>query len=108
MSHFKNAAVPLLYSAVVLIGGVVGYLTAQSLVSLIAAFVFGLPLLGASFATWRGIKSGYYTALGLTIALTLFFHYRFVVTQTFMPAGMMAIVSVLAIIGMIIWRPKKG
>lgn len=106
MTNLRAAAVPLLYSLVVLVGGVVGYLQAQSMISLIAAFVFGLPLIGASFAVWRGLKSGYYTALGLTVILTIFFHYRFVETQKFMPSGMMAMISILALIGMAVWRPK--
>ncbi len=105
MNRFKAGLVPLIYGVLVLVGGVIGYQKVQSLPSLISGLVFGIALLTAAFGTWRGFISAHYTAIALTIVLTLFFHYRFVVTQTFMPAGMMAIVSILALIGMFIWRP---
>ncbi len=108
MRNFKSALIPLVYGALVLTGGVVGYLKAQSLISLICGLFFGLGLIGASLTVMRGIISGHWTAIGLTIVLTLFFHYRFATTQVFMPAGMMAIISVLALIGMFIYRPVRA
>ena len=107
MSNFKSALVPLIYGTIVLIGGVAGYLQAQSLISLFSGLFFGLGLIGAALTVMRGYTSAHFTAIGLTILLTLFFHYRFAMTQVFMPAGMMAIVSVLALIGMFVYRPAK-
>ncbi len=107
MYNFKAALVPMLYAIIVIIGGVMGYLKAQSLISLVMGLSFGIPIFGASLTVLRNKMSGYYTAVALIVVLTLFFHYRFVQTQVFMPSGLMAIVSIVTLLTMFFYPAKR-
>lgn len=88
----------LLFGLLVLGGGIIGYATAGSMVSLIAGSVFGFMLLASGLAVSRGKKSGFVVAPLLTLILTAFFAYRFVQSGEFMPSGMMALLSAAALI----------
>lgn len=104
--NLRAALVPIAYGAIVIGGGLTGYLKAQSLISLIMGLAFGIPIIAAGFTIMRGYLSGFYTSAALIGVLTLFFHYKFVTTQTFMPSGMMAVISILTLLAMFFWRPK--
>lgn len=91
------ATATLIYALLVLTGGVMGYVQAKSVASLISGLVFGIALLGCGWFLWQGsITSGYVAGL-LTIFLLLFFGYRFLSTNQFMPGGLMLILSFLAL-----------
>ncbi len=82
-----------LLAIIVLIGGVVGFIMARSLASLIAGIGFGILLLIGGIGTLRGKKS--FAILSVLCALILdgFFTYRFFLSFSFMPSGMMALLS---------------
>jgi uncharacterized membrane protein (UPF0136 family) len=89
----------LFYALLVAIGGVIGYLKVKSQMSLISGGVSGVLLAGAF---WLGLQSpatGLIMAGAIAIALTLVFAMRFRSTQKFMPAGLLAIVSLVATLG---------
>lgn len=90
--------VALIYGLLVLLGGIMGYVQAQSLPSLISGLVFGVALLVASWGLWQGSGAAGYWAVGLTLLLALFFGYRFFSTGKWMPAGGMLMLSLAALI----------
>lgn len=88
-----NSTILFLYALLILTGGVFGYVKAQSLASLIMGTASSVLLLICAFASYRHSILGYFLGIALSSLLTLFFLYRYIGTQKFMPAGLMAIVS---------------
>ena len=89
----------LVYAVLVLVGGVFGYVKAASRPSLIGGAAGGLCLLVAAWGLARHQPWGLPVALALTLALLVFFALRFVRTRAFMPGGLMAVLSLLALLG---------
>lgn len=85
-----------IYSLIVVIGGVIGYQQAQSEASLYMGLTFGLLLCLCELFMISGKKAAYVVALILMCILALFFGYRFALTQKFMPAGMMLLITCLS------------
>jgi uncharacterized membrane protein (UPF0136 family) len=81
------------YIVLLIIGGLIGYLKAKSKVSLImsAAFAAALSLCAA------GIVFQYYMADILLALLIVVFAIRVVKTKKFMPAGLMLVITILAL-----------
>ncbi len=93
------ALIVLLYAVLVIAGGVLGFVKAGSRPSLIGGLVGGLGLLAAAWGIGRHQAWGLPGALVLTLALLVFFAVRYVRTRAFMPGGLMAILSLFALIG---------
>lgn len=85
----------LLYAVLVIAGGILGYVKAQSKPSLISGLISGIALLITWFITWQSYRTGMTLATCLTIALLIVFAIRFWKTNKFMPAGLMAILSLV-------------
>ena len=85
------------YGVLVLIGGLMGYFKAYSLASLISGLIFGISLIVSGIAMLKKKVWGQYLALGLSILLTLFFGYRFIITKnfSFFPGGLFTLVSLI-------------
>jgi uncharacterized membrane protein (UPF0136 family) len=84
----------LLYAVLVLAGGVMGYVKARSKPSLISGLISGAALLIAwGITLGNSYNAGIGLATCLAIALLIVFGLRFRKTNKFMPAGLMAIVS---------------
>lgn len=88
-----KASIMTAYGALLIIGGFIGHLKAQSLSSLVMGTICGLLAMGAGWALLKNYVYSKVCAIGLSSLLTLFFCYRFYSTLKFMPAGLMAIVS---------------
>lgn len=101
-----SAWIVLIYSLLILIGGMIGYSQAHSLPSLISGSIFGFLLLLCSIGMFKKSVLAYTLSLALSAMLTLFFFYRFIITMKLMPAGMMAIIS-LSTITFILWNRKR-
>ena len=99
--------VVLVYGMLILVGGIIGYVKAQS----IASLVMGGGCAAVAMASGWGIltqhAAGRISALALSIVLLAFFGYRFMNSGNFMPAGFMALLSVL-VIGMLAIGHKKS
>ena len=82
-----------IYIILLVIGGLIGFLKAKSQVSLVmsVAFAAALSLCAA------GIIFQYYVADILLAALMVVFAMRLTKTRKFMPAGMMLIVTLVAL-----------
>lgn len=82
-----------IYALLLLIGGIIGFISAQSLPSLLMG---GLSALLAGICAW-GIHTGKpFGKTGIIILSSLllgFFGYRFALTAKFMPGGLMALLS---------------
>lgn len=92
----QNASLLLLgYAALLVAGGWIGFLKAQSRPSLIAGHVSGVVILIAMFLIFseRGTKAGCMLATATSLALAIFFGKRFAKSRKFMPGGLMAVVS---------------
>lgn len=92
-----NALVIFAYALVVVTGGIIGYTTVGSLPSLVMGLSFGLLLLASGWAMLKKSTLAHFSAVTLSAILALFFLYRFIITWKIMPAGMMAIISLLVL-----------
>ncbi len=90
-----------IYAALVMLGGIFGFLKAKSLPSLIMGEIGGLALISAGYALGGGLAWGFPLALVLSAGLLVFFSLRYFRTRAFMPGGLMAILSLLTLIGVL-------
>jgi len=97
----------ILFGILTIAGGVIGYVKAGSMPSIIAGTITGLLLLLAAFLfpDYRLVS----LALGLVVSLLLAGQFipKFIRTGKVMPAGMMSILSVIGIIMAILAWVKK-
>ncbi|KAM3097783.1 TMEM14 family protein [Phormidesmis sp. 146-12] len=87
------------YGILVAIGGIIGYVNSRSKVSLISGLASGGVLAIACYLCWRDLLLGFGLASLVALLLLGVFAVRFSKTRTFMPAGLMAILSFLATVG---------
>ena len=89
------------YAALVMLGGIFGFLKAKSLPSLIMGEIGGLALIAAGYALGHALAWGLPLALVLSAGLLVFFSLRYLRTRAFMPGGLMAILSLLTLVGVL-------
>lgn len=97
----------LAYSVLMFAGGLMGYLKAGSKPSLIAGVVSSVLLACAFYIGQSNLVTGLWIAAGLAAVLSIVFLLRFLKTKSFMPAGMMLVVSVIAG-GYFAWTAAMG
>ena len=99
--HALAASVILAYAAILIVGGFVGRRVSGSRVSLTAGLASAALLAIAFRLSIIRPLAGYLMAAAVSLALTVMFSLRFRKTKKFMPAGMMLVVSgiALAILG---------
>lgn len=86
------------YALIVGIGGVFGYMKAKSTKSLLAGLISGLILLIAWFLATKTPTLGLGLATLMAAVLLVVFITRFIRTRKFMPAGMMMLLNLLAMV----------
>jgi uncharacterized membrane protein (UPF0136 family) len=96
MSWLK--AVLVLYSLLNIIGGVAGYISKQSVPSLISGTVAGVILLGATAYSSTNPRVGYIIAAVVTIGDLGFFAPKLMKGGGLWPAGVMVAASVVVLI----------
>jgi len=84
------------YGALVLLGGLMGYLKAKSRPSLIMGGAFGVALTAVGVAGTLDWKLAPVIAWALAAPLLVFFAIRFARKKKFMPAGLIAALSLVA------------
>jgi len=97
----------IVFGALTIAGGVVGYVKAGSVASIIAGSVTGILLLVAPFLLPEHRAIGLATALVVSLLLAAQFVPKFIRTGRVMPAGMMSILSVIGVIAAIVAWIKK-
>lgn len=92
------------YAVLVGCSGFAGYLKAKSLPSLVMGSLSFLALLAAAYGMGEGKAWGLPLALVLALFLLVFFSLRYAKSRprTFMPGGLTAILSLLALAGILL------
>jgi uncharacterized membrane protein (UPF0136 family) len=97
----------IVFGALTIVGGIIGYVKAGSAPSIIAGSITGILLLVAAFILPEHRVAGLLTALVVSLLLAGQFVPKFIRTGKAMPAGMMSILSVIGIIvGIVAWLKK--
>ena len=96
-----------IFGILTVVGGVVGYIKAGSVASIIAGSITGVLLLVAAFLLPEHHAIGLATALIVSLLLAAQFIPKFLKTGRMMPAGLMSVLSVIGIIAAIIAWVKK-
>lgn len=97
----------LVYGLLILVGGIFGYIKAGSLVSLMMGSGFAFLVLVSGFIMLKNFQVGSLIALILASILTLFFSYRMIKTESFMPGGLMAILSLFIVLSLLYSKNKQ-
>jgi len=87
----------LIYAVIVFIGGLIGHALSGSMASAIAGIGSSIILLASGIGVLLGKRAAIITALATTLILDAFFCYRFMLSFSFMPAGMMASLSLVTL-----------
>ena len=95
------------FGVLTIAGGVVGYVKAGSVASIIAGSITGVLLLVAAFLLPEHRAIGLATAFIVSLLLAAQFVPKFIRTGRLMPAGMMSILSVIGVIAAIVAWLKK-
>src|SRR4029077_14346295 len=97
----------LIFGALTILGGVVGYVKAGSVPSIIAGAIKGVLLLVAGARMPEYGPAGLSTACIVSLLLAAQFVPKFIRTGKVMPAGLMSILSVIGIVVAVIAWFKK-
>jgi len=96
-----------IFGALTIIGGVIGYVKANSVPSIIAGAITGVLLLIAGYILPEHRAAGLITALVVSLLLAAQFVPKLIRTGKVMPAGLMSILSVIGIVVAIVAWLKK-
>jgi uncharacterized membrane protein (UPF0136 family) len=97
----------IIFGLLTIAGGVMGYVKAGSVVSIIAGAITGVLLIVAAFLLPEHRVAGLATALIVSVVLAGQFLPKFFRTGRVMPAGVMSVLSVIGIIAAIVaWMRK--
>ena len=97
----------IVFGLLTIAGGIVGYVKAGSVASIIAGSITGILLLVAAFLLPEHRAAGLATALIVSLLLAAQFVPKFLRTSRVMPAGMMSVLSVIGIIvAIVVWVRK--
>lgn len=97
----------LIFGALTILGGVIGYVKAGSVPSIIAGAITGVLLLVAGALLPEHRAAGLAAAFIVSLLLAAQFAPKFIRTGKVMPAGLMSILSVIGIVVAVIAWLKK-
>lgn len=97
MRTFASAVI-LIYAAVLIAGGIVGWRMSGSRISFTSSLFTAFLLTTAYSISRSSPADGYLVATVVALALAGFFALRFWKTRRFLPSGMMLLVSIVAVI----------
>ena len=97
----------IIFGALTIVGGIIGYVKAGSAPSIIAGSITGLLLIIAGFILPEHRATGLATAFVVSLLLAGQFVPKLLRTGKMMPAGMMSILSVIGLIVAIVAWLKK-
>lgn len=110
----KAALITFVYALIIFAGGLVGHLKAKSTVSLIMGIIYGILLIFAAIGMYKDKLLPTYFGLILILMLDAFFTYRWLISFQFMPAGLMTLISIAALLAVVLLvknhlqNPKKN
>ena len=91
----RMGIVLIVYGAIILAGGIMGFQIAKSRSSLLMGILSGLMLAASGALVLLGNRGGAYYGLGVNLALIMVFGSRYLRTMKMMPAGLMLAASVI-------------
>ncbi|KAK2822699.1 hypothetical protein Q5P01_022764 [Channa striata] len=94
------------YAALVSAGGIVGYVKAGSVISLVAGLLFGLSAAGGAYLVSQN-PSNVWLSLGTSGTLAVVMGLRFLSSGKFIPAGLMTLASGLMLAKIIIGMLRR-
>jgi len=97
----------IIFGLLTIVGGIIGYVKAGSVASIIAGAITGVLLLVAAFLLPEHRVAGLATAFIISVLLAGQFVPKFFRTGRIMPAGMMSVLSVIGIIAAIVVWVRK-
>ncbi|MGC2353379.1 MAG: TMEM14 family protein [Candidatus Udaeobacter sp.] len=97
----------IVFGVLTILGGIVGYVKAGSVASIIAGSLAGVLLLVAAFLLPKQEMAGLATGLIVSLLLLGYFVPKYFRTGSVMPAGLMSVLSVIGIIAAIVAWVKK-
>ena len=97
----------IVFGVLTIVGGIVGYVKAGSVASIIAGSITGVLLLVAGFLLPEHRSVGLATALIVSLLLAAQFIPKLLRTGRVMPAGIMSLLSVIGIVVAIVAWVKK-
>lgn len=103
-----NGIVVLTYGILVLIGGLIGYLTKGSMGSLFAGSFCGAILIASALGIFRTSVLAFITALVTSGLLAAFFAYRYYITGNMMPAGSFSLMSLAVFLLLLTAKSPKS
>ena len=86
------------YGVLMILGGIIGFVRVHSRASLLSGGGLGLGLLACGYGVWRGTANSLVVAVVIAALLLVLFAIRYAKTRRFMPAGMLAIMSLAAVV----------
>ncbi len=89
------------YGILAIIGGIIGYIQARSKASLISGIISGVLLIIGGVMQLQGQSWGLILASVVTVCLIIVFAMRLTKTRKFMPAGLMTVLGVAALVIML-------
>lgn len=89
------------YGILAIIGGIIGYIQARSKASLISGIVSGILLIFGAIMQLQGQTWGLILATVVTVFLVIVFAMRLTKTRKFIPAGLMTVLGVAALVVML-------
>jgi uncharacterized membrane protein (UPF0136 family) len=97
----------IVFGLLTIAGGIIGYVKAGSVASIIAGSITGVLLLVAAFLLPEHRTAGLATALVVSLLLAAQFVPKFIRIGKVMPAGMMSLLSVIGIVvAIVVWVRK--
>jgi uncharacterized membrane protein (UPF0136 family) len=97
----------IVFGVLTIVGGIIGYVKAGSMASIIAGSITGVLLLVAAFLLPEHRMVGLATALIVSLLLAAQFIPKFLRTGRVMPAGIMSVLSAIGVIVAIVAWLKK-
>ena len=92
------------YGILAIVGGIIGYIQAKSKASLISGTISGLLLIFGAVMQLQRQNWGLLLATVVTVLLVIVFTIRTVKTRKFMPAGLMTVLGIAALVIMVLDR----
>jgi uncharacterized membrane protein (UPF0136 family) len=95
----QNTAIEIwVYGVLMILGGIIGFVKVHSKASLLSGVGLGVGLLASGYGVWRGSANSLVVAAVIAALLLVLFAIRFAKTRRFMPAGVLAILSLAAVV----------
>ena len=93
-----SQTISLIYAIILILGGIMGYIKAHSVISLLTGFISGVLVFISCKLGKNNPKAAYLYISSISLILAGFFSYRYSLTHTFMPAGLMVLLSTITLV----------